>query len=483
MRHLSVNAVSFHQKPFTGIPAKPKPSTPKIRTKAGYRNSTASTGNRPAGSSNAYATSDRSNVNRTPVPLRVEGRALTLPSPFSPRTKIEEPPPVTRPFANLRVLDLTTTIAGPYCARLLADGGADVIKIESPEHDTMRSRPPLRAGASTFYGQLNAGKRGLVLDLKRPEAVAIVRRLVETADVLVENFRPGVMARFGLDYDTLRVLNPRLIYTAISGFGQTGPSAGLPAYAPAIHAASGFDLAHMAQQPGRETPDNCGIYIADVLSGTYAYAATTTALLHRASTGRGQLVDVSMLESMLTLPLTEVQTAQFPQPPSGRPLFCPVATATGYIMPTIASERSFQNLARAAGRPDWITDPRFARYADRRANWHLMFEEIELWSRTLTSEACMAALTEAGVPCSAYRTVAEALADPQLAHRGALAEVHDAGGSFHAVNPPYRLSETSIAIAPFAAAPGQHSREILHEAGYSEPEIAALIASAAVQAA
>jgi crotonobetainyl-CoA:carnitine CoA-transferase CaiB-like acyl-CoA transferase len=385
-----------------------------------------------------------------------------------------------RPLDKLRVIDLTTTIAGPYCARLMADAGADVIKIEAPEGDMMRTRAPIRNGASTAFGQLNAGKRSLVLDLKRPEAVAVVRRLVETADVLVENFRPDVMARFGLDYAVLREINPRLIYTAISGFGQTGPSSRLAAYAPAIHASSGYDLAHLSSQEGRARPDNCGIYIADVLSGTYAYAATMTALIQRQATGLGQLVDVSMLESMLTLTLTDVQQWQFPQPPPGRPMFGPVATATGYIMPAVASERSFQNLAAAAGRPDWITDPRFAAYNDRRANWGALVEELEQWSRTLTTAECEAALNKAGVPCSAYRTVAEALGDPQLAHRGALAEVHDAGGSFKVVNPPYRLSAGEAAVRGFAAGLGEHSREVLREAGYAATEIEELVAAGVV---
>src|SRR5437763_8361114 len=151
-------------------------------------------------------------------------------------------------FDQLRVIDFTTTIAGPHCTRLLADLGAEVIKIEAPEGDMMRSRPPLRNGASTSFGQLNTGKKSVVLDLKNPAALAAARRLLETADVLVENFRPGVMRRFGLDYPTLQALKPELIYCSISGYGQTGPSAGLPAYAAVIHAASGYDHAHLAYQ-------------------------------------------------------------------------------------------------------------------------------------------------------------------------------------------------------------------------------------------
>ena len=384
---------------------------------------------------------------------------------------------MTRPLASIRVLDLATTIAGPYCARLLADAGAEVIKIETAEGELMRNRPPYRNGASTAYGQLNAGKRSLVLDLKRPEAVAIVKRMVAEADVLVENFRPGVMRRFGLDYAVLRAINPRLVYTAISGFGQTGPSSGLAAYAPAVHASSGYDLAHLSYQPGRTRPDNCGIYTADVLTGTYAYGATMTALYQRQVTGRGQMVDVSMLESMLTLTLGEVQAAQFPVPPPGRPRFGPVASADGWVMPAVASERSFQNLAAAAGRLDWITDPRIAEYGDRRANWGQLVEELEVWSTTMATAEVEAALNAAGVPCSAYRSVAEAIADPQIAHRQALAEVKDGGGSFKVINPPYRLSEGETSVQGFAAALGEHSRVVLAELGYDAAAIEALIAS------
>ncbi len=293
---------------------------------------------------------------------------------------------MTSAFDRLRVVDFTTTIAGPHCTRLLADLGAEVIKVEAPEGDMMRARPPLRDGASTSFGQLNTGKKSVVLDLKRPAAVGAARRLVASADVVVENFRPGVMQRFGLDYPALKAVKPDLVYCAISGYGQTGPSAELPAYAPVIHAASGYDLAHLAYQGGERRPDYCGIYIADVLTGTYAFGAIMTALYQRQATGEGQLIDVSMLESMLSLTLSEIQLAQFPGSfVSGRPVFGPIATKDGYVNLSIASERSFQNLAAASGRPDWTRDPRFAKYPDRRANWGLLIEELETWSKQHTS--------------------------------------------------------------------------------------------------
>jgi len=377
-------------------------------------------------------------------------------------------------LSGLRVLDFTTTIAGPHCTRLLADLGAEVIKIEAPDGDMMRTRPPLRNGASTSFGQLNAGKKSIALDLKSPAAVEAIRRLVTSADVVVENFRPGVMRRFGLDYEALRPIKPDLVYCAISGYGQTGPSAELPAYAPVIHAASGYDLAHMAYQGEARRPDYCGIYIADVLTGTYAFGAITAALHQRQATGQGQMIDVSMLESMLTLTLSEIQNAQFAVAPPGRPIFGPVATKDGYINLSIASERTFQSLATASGHRDWLTDPRFAEYANRRANWGELINELERWSTELTTSEVQAVFDRHGVPSSPYRTVREAMADPQIAHRRSFIEVKDAGGTFLALNPPFHMTAAKAAARPFVAALGEHTRELLAEVGYTPAEIAVL---------
>ncbi len=382
---------------------------------------------------------------------------------------------------GMRVVDFTTTIAGPYCTRMMADLGAEVIKIETDGGDMMRSRPPLRDNASTSFGQLNAGKQSIVLDLKRPEAQDVVRRLLATSDFLVENFRPGVMQRFTLDYETVAKRHPELIYCSISGYGQTGPSSGLAAYAPAIHAASGFDMAHLAYQPGRERPDNCGIYIADIVSGTYAFGAIMAALAHRHATGLGQHIDVSMMETMLTLMVSEVQGAQFAVAPPSRPMFGPVKTRDGYIMPAVASEKTFQALCLAARHPEWITDARFARYADRRDHWGDFVDLLETWSTTLTTAECQAAFDAAGVPSSPYRTVKEVLADPQLAHRGALSDVHDKGGSFKVVNPPFRFSGLPVQVSGFAASLGEHTRDLLESAGYAADEIEAMAAAGIVR--
>ncbi|HEY3681060.1 MAG TPA: CoA transferase [Bradyrhizobium sp.] len=380
---------------------------------------------------------------------------------------------LTKSYHGLRVLDFSTTIAGPYCTRMLADMGAEVIKIEPAEGETMRTRPPLRNGSSTVFGQLNAGKRSLVLDLKSPDAIEVIRKMAATADILVENFRPGVMRRLRLDYASLHEINSKLIYCSISGYGQTGPSSELAAYAPVIHAASGYEMAHVAYQPGRSRPDYCGIYHADVFSGTHAFGAISAALYQRSSTGQGQHIDVSMLESMLGLTLNEVQWSQFEVPAPSRPMFGPVETSDGYVMIAIASEKTFQGLAIAAGKPEWITDPRFARYAERRSNWSALMDGVEEWSRTLPTGECLAALGKNGVPSSAYRTVAEALADPQLAHRDALAEVEDSAGTFRVMNLPFRMSGTKVSAGRRAATLGEHTVAYLRESGLGEDEIAA----------
>jgi crotonobetainyl-CoA:carnitine CoA-transferase CaiB-like acyl-CoA transferase len=372
-----------------------------------------------------------------------------------------------------------TRIAGPHCTRMLADMGAEVIKIEPSEGETMRTRPPLRNNCSTAFGQLNIGKQSLVLDLKSPAGVEAVRRLIATADVLVENFRPGVMRRLKLDYASVRDINPKLIFCSISGYGQTGPSAELPAYAPVIHAASGYEMAHLAYQPGRSRPDYCGIYHADVLTGVYAFGAISAALYQRAASGKGQHIDVSMLESMLSLTLNELQWSQFEVKQTQRPMFGPIETTDGYVMVAIASEKTFQNLMQVIGRPEWVSDPRFAKYSDRRDNWADLMEGVEAWSRAVSTQACLAALNEYGVPSSAYRTVREALADPQIAHRGALAEVADGGGSFKVLNLPFRMSGATVGARKRMSTLGEHTLSYLKEIGLSDDQIAGFAAQPA----
>jgi len=380
-----------------------------------------------------------------------------------------------RPLHGLRVLDFSTTIAGPHCSRLLADMGADVVKVESPEGDLMRSRPVQRDGAGTMFGQLNAGKRSIVLDLKRPESIAAIKKLAAKVDVVLENYRPGVMKRLGIDYPELAKVNPRLVYCAISGYGQTGPAAGRPAYAPVIHASTGYDMAHLFYQQGRERPDNCGIFVADYASGSYALGAILAALYQRNATGQGQMVDVSMFETLVGMLLGEVNRAQFDFEMPSRPMYGPVEAKDGYVMLATASERTFQDMATAAGRRDWLTDQRFEKYPDRRMNWDQFVDEFEAWSKQLTVKECVAALEKHGVPCSPYLTVTEALQDPQVEHRGSLCTIEDSAGSYKSPAPPFRFSGSALQSGPKVADLGEHTSSVLAEAGLSDSEIKALV--------
>jgi len=240
-----------------------------------------------------------------------------------------------------------------------------------------------------------------------------------------------------------------------------------------IHAASGYEMAHLAYQPGRTRPDYCGIYHADVLTGVYAFGAISAALYQRATTGLGQHIDVSMLEAMLSLTLNEVQWSQFEVKATARPMFGPIETSDGYVMVAIASEKTFQSLMKVIGHPEWVSDPRFAKYIDRRENWTSLMDGVEAWSRRVTTAQCLVDLNAHGVPSWAYRTVAEALKDPQLAHRGALATVEDGGGSFKVMNLPFRMSGAKVAAAPRMSTLGEHTRAYLKETGLSEDQIAA----------
>jgi crotonobetainyl-CoA:carnitine CoA-transferase CaiB-like acyl-CoA transferase len=384
------------------------------------------------------------------------------------------------PLDGLKILDFTIMMAGPLCTRLLADVGAEVIKVEAPEGDHIRTRPPLRDGHSTYFGQLNCGKESIALDLKRPEALAIAHRLAAAADVVVENFRPGVMKRLGLDYASLAADNPGLVYCSISGFGQSGPAAAKPAYAPVIHAASGFDLANLYYQDGQERPAKTGIFVADVLGGVYAFGAIQSALIERHRTGRGQAVDVSLMDCMLNLMVYECQEAQFPSE-RRRPLYKPLFAKDGYVIVAPVSQNNFERLTEAVGHPEWKTDTRFATIGAREQNWDLLMSLVEQWTRERPALDCETILMAAGIPTSRYLTVAEAMADPHLAARGSLARVDDGGGTFTVPNAPFQFSGGNVGARPFVAPLGGHGPEILRRLlGLGDTEIDALERSGAL---
>jgi CoA:oxalate CoA-transferase len=383
------------------------------------------------------------------------------------------------PLEGVRVLDFSIMLAGPYCARLLADVGADVIKIEPPEGDDMRLRAPLREGQSTYFGQLNAGKRSLALDLKSKEAIKLVHRLVADADILVENFRPGVMERLGLGYQALRAINPRLIYCSISGYGQSGPAAERAAYAMIVHAESGFDRALMRYAGDRDRPATGAVFVADVLGGIFGYSAIQTALVQRARTGQGQQIDVALMDCMLNLLVYELQEAQFPNPPP-RPTYGPVRAKDGDILIAPVTVRNFSALCEVTGQAELASDPRFSSIPARGANWTAMMQVIERWTELHTVSECISALDRAGVPCAEYRDPGAALSDPHLLQRGAFAALADRAGEFVGVNAPWKMSGARTSMRRDVPAVGAHREAILSEMlGLSADAIAGLVESGA----
>ncbi len=363
-------------------------------------------------------------------------------------------------YDGLKVLDFTAMIAGPHCTRLLADLGADVIKLEPPEGDYMRSRGPLRDGHSTYYGSLNCGKKSLCVDLKKPQARDLVLELAARADVVVENFRPGVMQRLGFGHAALSALNPRLVYCSISGYGQSGSFADRPAYAPIVHAASGFDMAMLHYQDGLSRPLKSGIFIADILSGVNAFGGIGAALYRRERTGQGEYVDVTLMDSMLGLLVYECQEAQFPQA-ERRPLYRATAARDGFVIIAPISQANFEAMAKAAGHPEWIGDARFAGVAARSGNWDALMDLLDEWAADRSAEACEDAMRAGGVPCSRYHSVREAMATAYAAERGTFTRVRDGAGDFLAPNAAFRMHGSDSRAAPWVDALGGHNRAIV----------------------
>ena len=261
-----------------------------------------------------------------------------------------------KPLDGYKVVDFSAVFAGPICSRFLLDCGAEVIKVETPKvGDLTRGI----GGITPVFAHFNAGKRSIAVDLKNPSGQELIRELIIDADIVIENFRPGIMSKFGLDYESLRPQKPDLIYCSISGFGQSGPYVGRAAFAPIVHAASGFDSSHTHAQPDDEFhPPTWDIMVADILTGTYAFGSIQTALIGRERNGIGEHIDVSMMESMMSLIPAHIQAAQMDEPVViGQ--FHPVKVKDGFVMLCVVSDKNLQSLSVALNRPELLTDPRF----------------------------------------------------------------------------------------------------------------------------
>lgn len=373
------------------------------------------------------------------------------------------------PLDGIRVLDFTNMLSGPYCTRLLADLGAQVIKVEPPAGDHNRTRRPVRNGYSSFFGHLNCGKTSIVLDMKTPAGRKAGIALAHQCDVIVENWRPGVADRLGVGYKTVSAANPRVVYCSISGFGQVGPKAQQPAYAPIVHAASGFDLAQVQYQGGGR-PANTATFIADVFGGMSAFGAIQTALYRREQTGEGQYIDVALMDCMLNLLVYECQEAQAPSNEKVR-VYQPLKTADGYIVAAPTSQKNFEQLAAAVGHPEWTRDARFAKTRTREAHWAELMDLIEGWSSSRTGRECEKTLLDGGVPCTRYRTVEEAMQDEQMKARGGLAKVRDRIGEYWVPNAPFQMPGLATAARPHVPELGESTVDILTTLlGYTEEE-------------
>jgi crotonobetainyl-CoA:carnitine CoA-transferase CaiB-like acyl-CoA transferase len=381
-----------------------------------------------------------------------------------------------KPLAGLRVIDLTQAMAAPFCSMNLADMGADVIKVEPPAGEDMRRGSASRNGHSGTFLTINRSKRGITVDLKQPAGVQIVHRLVRTADVFVQNYRPGAAGRLGVDYETLAALNPRLVYCSISGFGATGPYATRGGYDLIAQGMSGI-ISVTGDEHG--PPAKAGLPVSDLAAGLFGAYGILCALEHRERTGRGQLVDTSLLEAALALTVREATeywaTGRTPGPLGSahrRVAPCQALQARdGWLAVSAGDDRRFEALCRVVERPDLVGDPRFTGAAQRLAHRDALVVELERVLAKETRAHWLARLDAAGVPAGPVNTCPEALADPQALARDMIVDLlHPGAGAIQALGVPVKLSETPGAVERAAPLLGQDTADVLAELGYSEDE-------------
>jgi crotonobetainyl-CoA:carnitine CoA-transferase CaiB-like acyl-CoA transferase len=395
------------------------------------------------------------------------------------------------PLAGVRVLECAQIMAGPSCGALLADLGADVIKVEKvPGGDDARAyREPRVGGVSAPFLVMNRNKRGIALDFKHPDGRDALLRLVDTADVLVENYRPGTMDKLGLGWDVLHARRPSLIYCAISGYGLTGPMGGEGGFDLVAQAFAG--LMSITGEPGRP-PVKVGSSVADLNAGLLAANGILAAYVHRLRTGEGQRVDTSLMEAALHQTGWHASmwfaTGTSPGPlGSGHVLAAPYQAFHArdrWIVIGGANQANWARICDVLGRADWKTDPRYADNGARMANLDALVADIDAVLATRDAADWLAAFERAGVPAGPVNTIGDALSHPQTRARGMVVELdHPVAGRTQALGPPIKLSATPTEVLRHAPSLGEHTIEVLREAGWSEAEAAALVASgAAVQA-
>lgn len=381
---------------------------------------------------------------------------------------------------GITVLDLTRVLSGPYCSMMLGDMGARVIKVEQPGKgdDTRGWGPPFIEGESAYFLSINRNKESITLDFKRPEGRAVLERLLATADVVVENFRPGALARLGLDYASLAATHPRLIYCSVSGFGQTGPRRSEAGYDAVMQAEGGL-MSITGSADG--TPYRLGVAIADVVTGMFAAQGITLALLARERTGRGQLVDIAMLDSVVALLSYQagIYFATEKVPPrlgNRHPTIVPYETfsaSDGEFVIAVGNDEQWRRFCDASG---FAPDEQFATNRLRVVNYAELKPRLDRTLANRTRSEWIALLKAAGVPCGSVRDLREVFDDPQVAARSMVAEIeHATAGLLKVLGTPLKLSDTPGAIRLPPPALGQHTESVLvDDLGFTRDQVADL---------
>jgi len=400
----------------------------------------------------------------------------------------------TKALDNLRVLDLTRVLAGPWCTQLLADLGADVIKIERPGSgdDTRAWGPPYLKDAqgrdtseAAYYLAANRGKRSVTVDIGKPEGQQLLRRLAAASDVMVENYKVGQLAKYGLDFASLAAINPRLIYCSITGFGQQGPYKDRAGYDFIIQAMGGFMsiTGERDDLPGGG-PQKAGVAVSDLMTGMYSTVAILAALAQRERTGRGQYIDMALFDTMIAMlanmNMNYLTTAAAPgRAGNAHQNIVPYqvfAAADGHVVIAVGNDGQYARFCEIAGRPELATDPRFAKNADRVRNRAVLVPLLEAIVRVRPVAFWAERLEAAGVPCGPINSIAQALADPQAIARGIRIDLpHPSAGSVPLVGNPIRMSDSSPDYRRPPPLLGEHTDEVLRElAGLDAAGIAAL---------
>jgi crotonobetainyl-CoA:carnitine CoA-transferase CaiB-like acyl-CoA transferase len=395
---------------------------------------------------------------------------------------------VSGPLTGVRVVDLTRALAGPYCTLVLGDLGADVLKIEQPGSgdETRGWGPPFIADQSAYFISINRNKKSVTLDLKQAGGLEVLTRLVAGADVLVENFRPGTLARLGLSYQQAHALNPRLIYCSISGFGQDGPRASQPAYDQIVQGLSG---AMSLTGPVEGPPSKFGIAISDIGAGMWAAVAIGMALFHRERTGLGQWIDTSMLGGLVALLTFQAgryfATGSVPGLGGNKhPTIAPYETfktADGWLNVACGNEGHWQRFCRALGLEDLLADPRFATNRERIGNRPALNARLDPHIAGLRTADAVAALEAAEVPAGPVFTLDQVFADAQAQHLELLRTLdHPTAGQVSVTGFPWRLSDSTAEMRLPPPCLGQHTDQVLAELGYDAEAIDQLRAAGAV---